>query len=90
MRAFQDLGTIDEGRISAARSHGGGRAPEGCCGALHAARGLVDPTHHSALDTAFAAHAGALDCRSIRRLRQASCSACVAEATRLAEHYLAQ
>lgn len=44
LRAFQPHFHIDEERIAIARQLGSGRAPNGCCGALHAAYDLIDPT----------------------------------------------
>ncbi len=57
---------------------GGGGAPGGVCGALHAVqRILTDGTARQQAETAFAAAAGgALDCRGIRNARVA-CAECV-------------
>jgi hypothetical protein len=83
LHAFQERCRIDEERIAAARQSGAGRAPGGRCGALHAALVLVEPQHHAAIESAFVKRTGAAACRDIRKLRQASCSECVAEAARL-------
>jgi hypothetical protein len=88
LRAFQKRCAIPEERIAAARSHGAGRAPEGRCGALHAVHLLLPPEHHAAAEHAFVGLAGAAGCREIRRLRQASCRSCVAEAAALVARHL--
>jgi len=58
---------------------GGGQAPEGVCGALHAAHLIVkDKAAIEELSSQFTAAAGSLKCREIRKLGQASCKDCVA------------
>ncbi len=61
---------------------GGGRAPEGLCGALHAAC-LIAPDRADALKTAFAARVGSLYCRELRRAGKNPCDVCVAHAADL-------
>jgi hypothetical protein len=90
LRAFQPHFQIDEERIAAARQVGSGRAPNGRCGALHAAYDLIDPTHHAAIENAFVSHAGSANCQQIRELRKVTCRACVAEAARLVAQHLEQ
>jgi len=88
LRAFQDRCAIDESRIAAARTAGGGRAPDGRCGALHAAFAVLPADHHPAVAAAFVAHTGAAACREIRKLKRATCSDCVAEAARLVSEWI--
>ena len=45
---------------------GGGRAPDGLCGALYAALQLLPETEHEAAKQRFAAAAGAIRCREIK------------------------
>lgn len=64
-------------------AHGGGRAPEGLCGALHAARELAGE-HKETLTEQFKQKAdGHTTCRGIRKNRVMPCSDCVALAAEL-------
>ncbi|NTV29071.1 MAG: hypothetical protein HGA80_03210 [Candidatus Omnitrophica bacterium] len=78
--AFADrvlAGTDEVGDLSHC---GGGRAPEGVCGALHAARVLLsgsDPRSIKECEDELLRHAGSLNCREIRSARQLSCLGCV-------------
>ncbi len=65
---------------------GGGRAPEGLCGALHAARELAGTTQANDLTAAFARRTGGhTRCRDIRRVRSLPCASCVELAAELLE-----
>jgi len=78
LRGFQQMLAIPDERIAAASAHGGGRAPEGLCGALHSALELVDrPEDKAAIRAEFARQAGDVTCRAVRSLKQLSCSDCV-------------
>ncbi|HEY9174342.1 MAG TPA: C-GCAxxG-C-C family protein [Verrucomicrobiae bacterium] len=63
---------------------GGGRAPDGLCGALHAACAVV-PEKAEALKSRFAARLGSLYCRELRAARQHPCEVCVSHAAELVE-----
>jgi hypothetical protein len=63
---------------------GGGRAPEGICGALHAAC-LTAPDRADALKMAFAARLGSLYCKELRAAKVHLCEICVGLATELLE-----
>lgn len=85
LRAFQPHHAVSEERIAAARRWGGGCAPEGRCGALHAAMDCT-PAVAERLRQDFIAQVGSESCRAIRRERRRSCEDCVAiAATLLAE-----
>jgi hypothetical protein len=57
---------------------GHGRAPEGTCGALYAARTIAGPQHSAFVDERFsAASGGATQCRDIRSQRALACLDCV-------------
>jgi len=59
-------------------SAGGGRAPEGLCGALHAARELAGEHHKDQITTLFKEKAsGYTACRDIRKNRILPCVDCV-------------
>lgn len=66
---------------------GGGRAPEGLCGALYAALLLAAPEHREVLKQDFAAAAGALTCREIKSTAKYPCAECVRTAADLVEKY---
>lgn len=65
---------------------GGGRAPGGLCGALHASCDLAKPQSHEFIKKAFAEKTGGnLTCREVRAARKLSCNDCVALAADLLE-----
>ncbi len=61
---------------------GGGRAPQGLCGALHAAC-VVAPDRAEALQRNFAAQLGSVYCKELRAAKVHPCEACVAQAAEL-------
>ena len=65
---------------------GGGRAPEGICGALHAAM-LACPSHAAAIKEQFAQQCGATTCRLLKTVCKTPCPQCVATADALVEKY---
>ena len=67
---------------------GGGRAPEGLCGALYAALRLAPESAHDRLRQAFAAKAGAVTCREIKTGSGFPCEECVRLAAELTEEFL--
>jgi hypothetical protein len=67
---------------------GGGKAPEGRCGALHGALKLVAETCRKAVIDEFVAAAGAEDCASIKSAAVPfPCAECVRVAADLVEKY---
>jgi hypothetical protein len=78
-----------DGRISVAemKSLGGGRAPGGVCGALHAAC-TVAPDKAEGLKSRFAGITGTILCREIREAGQHSCEVCVGESARILQEEL--
>ena len=65
---------------------GNGQAPEGLCGALHAACELAGSHLKETIKEKFSQHAsGHTTCREIRRNRVMPCADCVAMATELLE-----
>ena len=77
-----------EDLVEAFKVCGGGKAPGGLCGALHAALALAPESEHDAIKTAFAEKAGALTCREIKAVTLFSCAECVRVAAELTEKYL--
>ncbi|MBT3289703.1 MAG: C_GCAxxG_C_C family protein [Victivallales bacterium] len=87
---FQELLGLPDERIAAATVHGGGRAPEGTCGALHAALSLTDePEAKLAIESRFVAQAGALSCREVLKLGKLTCRDCVRLAAELVQEQFA-
>jgi hypothetical protein len=74
-----------EDLCEALKAMGGGRAPEGRCGALHAALQLVPEARRQDLIDAFVAEAGAPDCRTIKAVTKFPCRSCVALGCTLAK-----
>ena len=67
---------------------GGGKAPFGRCGALHAALELTSPEFHCQLIAEFSASAGAESCREIKSAEKPfPCAECVRLASELVEKY---
>lgn len=67
---------------------GGGRAPEGLCGALYAGCVLAGPSAAEAIRQAFAERSGGhVKCREIRQARKLVCHECVALAAELLERH---
>jgi len=66
-------------------SCGGGRAPEGRCGALHAALRMVPAERGEAVRAAFIAKNGSEFCRELKTVHHTPCEQCVETAAALAE-----
>ncbi len=80
--------TGDKGvSISDMQAFGGGRAPGGLCGALHAAC-TVAPHKAERLKARFAAITGSVFCRELRQANQHPCEVCVSESAHLLEEEL--
>lgn len=66
-------------------SCGGGKAPEGLCGALYAALLIAPAEKHEEIKREFAAKAGFQTCREIKTVSKFPCADCVAAASELLE-----
>jgi hypothetical protein len=78
--AFHDEFDAPAEAVDAFASLGGGRSPEGRCGALHAAHYLIskkDPSKTVQLEQEFLEAAGSLKCKEIRSKRKLTCLECV-------------
>nr|WP_320133423.1 hypothetical protein [uncultured Holophaga sp.] len=89
LAAYQEASGDTRFDLESFRAHGGGRAPLGTCGAIHAAC-LILPEAELALKTAFFQEAGQLDCASLRMGGEISCRECVGIAAELLEAQLKQ
>ena len=66
-------------------SCGGGRAPEGRCGALHAAMLMAGPKKQETIRRQFIAENGSEFCRELKSVHHVPCEKCVECAARLFE-----
>jgi len=75
------VGKDDPSQLAALKACGGGRAPGGTCGALHAAQLVLAETggDPAALSRVFADRHGQVTCQELKR-RGVSCATCVATA----------
>jgi hypothetical protein len=84
LHAFQEVTGKTNLSLADLKPFGGGRAPDGLCGALHAACAIV-PDKAEELKSQFAARLGSLYCRELRAARQHPCEVCVSHAADLIE-----
>ncbi len=73
-----------EGLLPAMKDCGGGRAPEGICGALWGAM-QVAPERAEELRAAFRAANGSIYCRELKGAGRVPCTTCVSTAAGLLE-----
>lgn len=81
--AFQDAVPLSPEELQSFAGFGGGRAPEGYCGAVYAAKRLLEtsaPDKVVTLHEIFNGLAGSVKCREIKALRKISCLECVTQA----------
>ena len=78
LKAYASHAGVAQGCVERFSQFGSGRAPGGECGALFAAKCLLeDESARRSLEEAFILAAGSAQCRQIRKLRQLSCRQCV-------------
>ena len=86
LKAFQKEAALPDSAIDNAGNLGGGRAPEGLCGALYGAELIAEEDDvKTGLESAFTDIAGSTKCREIRGNNRLSCRGCVALAAQLLE-----
>ena len=83
-------GPVDETKLFELGGAGGGRAPDGLCGALYAAKLNLPSERKAEIRARFEAVGGSVRCREIRKARQLSCQDCVAEAADYLEKNLGE
>nr|WP_320013877.1 hypothetical protein [uncultured Desulfobacter sp.] len=89
MKVFQLEFGISEETIQTAALQGGGKAPEGVCGALHAVRVILGSgSALEEIENDFSAKAGSKQCREIRGMRSLPCSGCVTLSAYLLEQHI--
>jgi hypothetical protein len=84
LHAFQEATGKTNFALADFKPLGGGRAPDGLCGALHAACAVV-PDKAERLKSRFAARLGSVFCRELRAARRHPCEVCVSHAADLLE-----
>lgn len=75
-----------ESFIEPFKACGGGRAPDGLCGALYAAIQLAPAEKQDAILEAFRQKNGAVTCRELKQTFRVPCPQCVAVAAELLEN----
>ena len=86
---FKDKFSLKDELVATFASHGGGKAPDGHCGALYAARHILEkesPGEIEKCNDAFIKAAGSTKCKEIRSMKKASCISCVEMAAELLEN----
>ncbi|HEY5583228.1 MAG TPA: C-GCAxxG-C-C family (seleno)protein [Ruminiclostridium sp.] len=89
LSAFKDKFDIEDGLVEAFQSFGGGRAPNGLCGAYYAVKYIVnkqqDEEKGVELEQYFLEQAGALECSNIKGLKKLSCVGCIEKSSEFLE-----
>ncbi len=78
-------GTGHDELFAELNSCGGGKAPEGRCGALHAAMLIAGPKRAEEIRKSFVAELGSEKCAELKRVLSVPCARCVETGARLAE-----
>ncbi|MDR1699170.1 MAG: C-GCAxxG-C-C family protein [Prevotellaceae bacterium] len=88
LKGFQAELNIPESRVAEFKAYGGGRVPEGICGALYAANILLSEQGKKSVNGEFAIKVGAIHCLNIKKEARTSCKDCVKIADKLVEEKL--
>jgi len=88
LKGFQQELNIPESRIAEFKAFGGGRAPNGICGALYAADILMKEQGKKTIEQKFNEKVGETLCLQIKKEAKASCKDCVAIADEILEKYI--
>jgi hypothetical protein len=84
LKAYEAAAGIDKSCLDRFANFGGGRAPDGECGALFAAKSLLqgdDVKKKLELEDEFVLAAGSRKCRDIRKTGKLTCAQCVQKAS---------
>jgi hypothetical protein len=88
IKAYHDLFKTPEQEVNVFAGSGGGKAPEGQCGAYYAAWHLAfknNPLKINQFEQDFINAAGSLKCKQIRNQGKLSCLGCIEKAADLLE-----
>ncbi|MFA6102585.1 MAG: C-GCAxxG-C-C family (seleno)protein [Victivallaceae bacterium] len=78
LKFFEDHAAVSPEKIEEFKLFGGGRAPDGVCGAIYAAEHILnDRTLIDELKETFKREAGSHCCREIKAAGRLSCAGCV-------------
>ena len=80
---FKDKFSLKDELVANFAGYGGGKAPEGFCGALYAVRHILKDKSAAVIEEcskAFVKAAGSNKCREIRSMKKLSCLGCVEKA----------
>ena len=70
LKGFQTQLNIADSMISEFRKYGGGRSPEGICGALYAADYLLKQQDKNSIQEEFRKKAGAIMCHELKKTKE--------------------
>jgi hypothetical protein len=91
LKAYASLVDVSDSCLERFSRFGAGRAPDGECGALFAAKAILKEVDaKKEVEREFVEVAGTTRCRDIRRGRRASCEQCVQSAANAVFSQLAQ
>ena len=83
--AFKDKFSLNSEIIDSFSTYGAGIAPGGLCGALYAAKFILEKNaegeQSTELEKYFLVHAGAIKCNEIKSCKKLSCLGCVEKST---------
>lgn len=85
---FQDEIPLTAEELQSFAGFGGGRAPGGYCGAIYAAKYLLEKKGSpkaAEIDRIFVELAGSPKCRDIKALRKVSCLVCIEKAAEIVD-----
>lgn len=88
LSAFKEKFALEDDLVNSFKAYGGGRAPDGLCGAYYAVKCIIDihdKEKAEKLEKYFMEHAGALKCLNIKELRKLSCIGCVEKSSEFLE-----
>ena len=80
VHAFKDKFSLSDELIPQFEGFGGGKAPEGHCGAFYAAKVILENRHPDKLkdcESSLLTHAGSTKCKNIRSSRKLTCIGCI-------------
>ena len=78
--AFKEKFSIKDETIQEQKKNGGGKAPDGNCGALHSALEILGkqyPDKAEELKCYFSKTAGSCECSEIKKIKKLTCVQCV-------------
>lgn len=91
LKTFEKTLNVTQEMIDSFKAFSGGRADGGLCGALYAAKVLVDdPEKADIIQAEFIKVAGSAKCKEIKKLKKIPCTECVTTAAELLQNIIDQ